>query len=214
MNYSSNGIIQSNYALESSHQQNRKFQVMIVSCIVKADDTSKESIQLSSKLGLRLRKILSDQSVTASSFARSFVEKSKSYIRAVCDELSGDSNSNVTLSYGDGSKTNVMIRHDTKSGKPVFVGSLLMQIKLAENGMTSLVLPKGKHNEIISFGSSLNRLILAYTDYNHVQTNCTRKFKHMNPSLQKYTLLQQRVRLCGKPHLLTALTPKKKTTKQ
>lgn len=153
MNYntSRNGIAHSNYGVENSHQQNRTNQVMIVSCIVKADDTSKESIELSSKLGLRLRKILSDQSVTASSFARSFVENSKSYLRAVCDELSGDSNCNVTMSYGNGNTTQAMIRYNEKAGQPVFIGSLLMQIKIAENDMTSVILPKGKHNDFKSF---------------------------------------------------------------
>ena len=130
--------------LENGQQSHRAQEVMIISCIVKADDTSKESIEFSSKLGLRHRKILSDQSVTASLFTRSFVENKVTYIRTVCDDLSGDSNCNVTMSYGNGTTTNIMVRYDDKSGEPIFVGSLLMQIKITENGMTSLVLPKGK----------------------------------------------------------------------
>lgn len=135
--------------LENGQQPHRAHEVMIISGIVKADDTSKESIELSSKLGLRHRKILSesDQSITASSFTRSFVENNNTYIRSVCDDLSGDSNCNVTMSYGNGTTTNIMIRYDEKSGEPAFVGSLLMQIKITENGMTSLVLPNGKFDD-------------------------------------------------------------------
>ena len=133
--------------LENGQQPHRACEVMIISGIVKADNTSKESIEFSSKLGLRHRKILSDQSITASSFTRSFVENNNTYIRSVCDELSGGSNCNVTMSYGNGTTTNIMIRYDDKSGEPIFAGSLLMQIKIIENGMISRVLPKGKFDD-------------------------------------------------------------------
>jgi len=160
MNYVANGRTQSMHGLENESQEPDRpaYEVMVVSCIVKTDDTSKESIELSSKLGLRLRKILSDQSATASSFARSFIEKNKICIRAVCDEQSGDSNCNITMTYGTGTSTNIMIRYDEKAGKPIFVGSLLMQIKIAENGMTSLVLPRGKFDECA----------LLYLDLKHI----------------------------------------------
>ena len=149
MNYVGNGLSQIMHGLENGSQEPDRpaYQVMIVSCIAKADDTSKESLELSSQLGLRLRKILSDQSVTASSFARDFLETNKVCVRAVCDEQSGYSNCNITMRYGNGTSTNIMIRYDEKSGIPVFVDSLLMQIKIAENGMTSLVLPRGKFDE-------------------------------------------------------------------
>ncbi len=134
--------------LENGQQPHRACEVMIISGIVKADDTSKESIEYSSKLGLRYRKtILADQTITASSFTRSFVENNNTYIRSVCDELSGGSNCNVTMSYGNGTTTNIMIRYDDKSGEPIFAGSLLMQIKIIENGMISRVLPKGKFDD-------------------------------------------------------------------
>ena len=156
MKYIGNGLSQT---MGNQKPDRPAYQVMAVSCIVKADDTSKESLELSSQLGLRLRKILSDQSVTASSFARDFLETNKVCVRAVCDEQSGDSNCNMTMRYGNGTSTNVMIRYDEKSGIPVFVDSLLMQIKIAENGMTSLILPRGKFDD---------ECALLYLDLKHI----------------------------------------------
>ena len=117
---------------------------VIVSCIVKADDTSTAAVEQASNRGLRLRKTLTDPSQGAGLFARTLVEGNQSYIRAICEDLTGGSNCNVTLSYGDGYRTIVKIRYDHKMDEPVVAKKLTVLVKLVENNMSSVVMGKGE----------------------------------------------------------------------
>eukprot|EP00557_Chaetoceros_sp_GSL56_P004862 CAMPEP_0176491844 /NCGR_PEP_ID=MMETSP0200_2-20121128/8652_1 /TAXON_ID=947934 /ORGANISM="Chaetoceros sp., Strain GSL56" /LENGTH=636 /DNA_ID=CAMNT_0017889307 /DNA_START=158 /DNA_END=2068 /DNA_ORIENTATION=+ len=117
--------------------------VMIITCLVEADGHSKAAVQKASKLGFRMRKTLSDKSLTASSVARDIVEGNTNYIRYLCDSISGGASCNVTLSYGYGPPTNVIVRYDeTLQTENCFVGRLLLLVELPENEMTSVVPPQ------------------------------------------------------------------------
>ena len=131
---------------------------VIVTCIVKADDTSKEAVAVSSKLGLRFRNKISDPFQTAASFARSLVEGNKSYIRAVCDDLTKASDCDIMLSYRDGHTTTVMIRYKKDIGSvigneqkraPVVKDRLVFLVQLMENGMGCVIRGKGESNGFI-----------------------------------------------------------------
>jgi len=138
---------------------------VVVSCIVKADDTSTHAaaVEQASNRGLRLRKTLTDPSQSAASFARTLVEGNKSYIRAICEDSTGGSNCNVILSYGDGYRTIVKIRYDHKMDELVVAKNLMVLIKLVENNMASVVMGKGEKHE--------ERLVLLHVFSIYSQSN-------------------------------------------
>lgn len=73
------------------------------------------------------------------------MEGNINYIRYICDSISGSTSCNVTLSYGYGPTTSIMIRYDEASqAEDCFVGRLLLLVELPENDMTSVVPPQGK----------------------------------------------------------------------
>jgi hypothetical protein len=144
--------------LNPMHGQQHQGCGFIVSCLVKADNTSKDDVEFSSSLGFRLRKTIADPSQTTADIAKATVESSTRYMHAICKDLTGGSNCDVILSYGDGSTTKVMVRYDDKKDEEAVIGKLSLLVKIAENSMTSLVLAEGKKLVLILFRPPINIL--------------------------------------------------------
>mmetsp|Transcript_14511 Transcript_14511/g.27301 ORF Transcript_14511/g.27301 Transcript_14511/m.27301 type:complete len:443 (-) Transcript_14511:85-1413(-) len=107
-----------------------------VTCLVKANDTSEENILHSDRIGLRFRHILSNASETVASFSKSIVEENEfvKYVQAVCQDFTKYCNCDLTLCYGDGKKTTVMMRYldEPYKSSPVVKDKIMMFVRLVE----------------------------------------------------------------------------------
>ena len=125
----------------------------MLNCLAKADSTSKEDVDHSRNNGfcIHTREPLVDQDITAAAFARSLVERGRRYMRSICNDfVGGPKNCDVMLSYGDGSTTRMMVRHNDHKKEYAIKGELLLYCQLYEqSGFFSIIFPEGELFQIL-----------------------------------------------------------------
>ena len=120
----------------------------IVSCLVEADNICKENVEHSGRHGFRVRRPINDPSQSAAAFAKATVETSKRYMHEICKSLTGRSNCDVIIGYGDNSSastTKVMVRYEDQKNEEVYSSKLSFVVQLKENSMPSMVVAEGKN---------------------------------------------------------------------
>ncbi len=129
--------------------------------LLSAADTKHNSAILERAIeqGFRLRKCIKDPQQTVASFAKEFVESQYAYLLSICKEVAGDSPCVLTLQYGNGTSTTIMLRYEEDSNNAALKGTLRILVKLVENDLVSIIDAEGK----CTFKKSITTLSFALT---------------------------------------------------
>lgn len=121
---------------------------IVASSLIEVDTFSADCIERSNTNGFCVRKLITDPSQTSAEFAEEIVHSHIPYLYELCNDLVGGSNCDITVSYGNGNKTKVMVRYEGKEGEDVVNGNVLLVVKMFEGGRASLLATHGERISI------------------------------------------------------------------